>query len=484
MTTVAAVDIGATSGRVMVAEFDPSGPRLVEVARFPNHPVQAAGRWTWDARRLHSAMIDGLVVAREHGVVAAGIDTWALDYGVLRDGELIGPVYAYRDPHHERGVPALRTRLPWEQQYGITGIQDMPINTIYQIASEDPARIGEGTTVLLVPDLLTYWTTGALATDVTNASSTGMLDPRTRTWSPVILAALGLPSSSFLAPDEPGRSRGEARDPRLLGLPIVGVATHDTASAFAGTPILDRDAALVVSLGTWALVGAEAVGVEPNHRAAELNVTHELGVDGTVRLLRNATGMWLLEECRRAWAAEDGFESTVEDLLAAAVSAPAFAAVFDVDAPGLGRPGQSASTIAPHLRGTWDGSRGAMVRAILESLVIRIAERALQVESLLGRERPTIHVVGGASRMSVLMQWLADATGRRVVAGPVEATALGNAVEQWRALGIVGSLAEARAAIGRMPEIAVYEPVGSAEPWVSLAGRLIDGPPSSLEESP
>lgn len=482
MTTVAAVDIGATSGRVMVAEFEASGPRLVEVARFPNHPIEAAGRWAWDARKLHAAMLEGLVVAREHGAVSAGIDTWALDYGVLRDGELIGPVYAYRDPHHENGVPILRTLMPWERQYGITGIQHMPINTIYQIASEEPARIMDGTTVLLVPDLLTYWTTGVMATDVTNASSTGMLDPRTRTWSPMILEVLGLPASSFLVPDEPGQSRGEARDPRLLGLPLIGVATHDTASAFAGTPIVDRDAALVVSLGTWALVGAEAVGLVPNPRAAEINVTHELGVDGTVRLLRNASGMWLLEECRRAWAAQDGVEPAVVDLLAAAAQAPPFSAVFDVDASDLARPGQSASTIAPHLRGSWDGSRGAMVRAILESIVIRIAQRASEIESLLGQARPTVHVVGGASRMAPVMQWLADATGKQVIAGPAEATVLGNAVEQWRALGIVQSLAEARAAIGRMPEIAVYEPMGSAAPWASAAERLVDRQSSSFEE--
>ena len=472
MTKVAAVDIGATSGRVVLAELTAVGPTLEVLARFPNDLRQSDADWTWDIDALYRSMLDGLAVAADRGVVSWGIDTWAVDYGVLRDGAIVGPVRAYRDPRNVAGARRVRSVIPWETQYAITGIQDMPINTINQIAADVPQRIVEGSTFLLVPDLLSYWATGILATDVTNASSTGMVDARTRQWSDAILAALDLPASAFLAPDEPGAIRGPAAAEPIRGLPLVGVATHDTASAFVGTPLSDRDAALVLSLGTWALIGAEVIGVQPNDRSRQLNVTHELGVDGTVRLLRNVSGMWLFEECRRAWARDDGAEPSVPDLLAAAERAPAFAAVFAVDAPDLASPGQRPETIAPLLAGAWDGSRGGVVRTILESLVVRLAQRATQIESLLDGARPMLHVVGGASRMALVMQWLADATGKRVIAGPVEATALGNAIVQWRASGAVSGLPEARHLIAGMPEIVTYEPQGDGRAWRDLADRL------------
>lgn len=472
MTKVAAVDIGATSGRVVVADLGPDGPTLDVVSRFPNVLQQSADAWTWDIEGLYASMADGLRDGVEAGATSWGIDTWAIDYGVVRAGALVGPVRAYRDPRHEQGIAILRERLSWERQYAITGIQHMPINTIYQVAADVPQRITSGTSFLMVPDLLSYWATGVMACDTTNASSTGMVDVRSRRWSVEILDVLGVPDSAFIPPDEPGEVRGPATDPRIQCLPLIGVATHDTASAFVGTPLADRDSALVLSLGTWALIGAEVIGAEPTPQSRELNVTHELGIDGTVRLLRNVSGMWLLEECRRRWAEQDGFEPPVPDLLAAAEQAPAFAAVFDVDAPDLAHPGQGPETIAPHVVGHWDGSRGAVVRTILESLVVRLAARARELDVLLGAPRPVLHVVGGASRMTVLMQWLADATGKSVVAGPVEATALGNAVVQWRTAGAVADLAEARALIARMPEIRTYEPRGDDRPWVELAERL------------
>lgn len=470
MTKVAAVDIGATSGRVMLAGLTDTGPTLQEVRRFPNQPREQNGRWAWDIGALRDEVRAGTLAARDLGAMSLGIDTWAVDYGVVRDGTIIGPVGAYRDPRHAAGIGIVDARIDWSVLYAATGIQRMPINTIYQIAMDDPQRLTAGSTFLMVPDLLTWIFTGAMATDVTNASSTGMVDPRTRQWSDAVLDALGVDRACFLATDEPGTIRGAFDG--LSDLPLIGVATHDTASAFAGAPIEDRDTALILSLGTWALIGAETVDAVPDARAEALNVTHELGVDGTVRLLRNVCGMWLLEECRRHWAAQDGFEPDVPLLLRAAADAPAFAAAFDVDAPGLAAPGQGPHTIERHLVGAWDGSRGAVVRAILESMVARIAVRAHEIAGLLGGRRATLHVVGGASRMDMVMQWLADATGMRVVAGPVEATALGNAAVQWRALGAVSGLAQARAAIATLPEIRVFEPVGNHASWQEFAGRL------------
>jgi rhamnulokinase len=420
-------------------------------------------------------MLDGVAMAAD--VASFGIDTWAVDYGVLDcdRGSLIGPVRAYRDPRHGQGMTIVETALSWNELYEITGIQRMPINTIYQIAADRPQRLGEGTAMLMVPDLLTYWTTGVMATDITNASTTAMVDLRDRAWSERVRSALDLPAPAFLAPSEPGEIRGEAMDRRLSGLPLIGVATHDTASAFAGTPMRDRAQALVVSLGTWALVGAEVIGALPSARARELNITHEIGVDGTVRLLRNACGMWLLEECRRDWTRVDGREPSVPDLLDAALQSRAFAAVVDVDTPALASPGQTERTIASRVVGSLDGSRGALVRMLLESLVVRIVECVAQVEEIAGGPRPVIHVVGGASRLAPVMQWLADASGRTVVAGPVEATALGNAVVQWRVHGTVADLAQARERIALMPELREYHPLGSRQPWEDLASRLKEG---------
>jgi rhamnulokinase len=470
MSTVAAVDIGATSGRVMVASLTDAGPVLNEAARFPNHPHQSSGRWAWDIDALHREVTAGVARAAQLGARAWGIDTWAVDYGVLRSGSLVGPVRAYRDPGHEAGMAIVDARIPWSELYRITGIQRMPINTVYQIAADDPQRLIAGATFLMVPDLLAHLATGCLATDVTNASSTGLVDPRTRQWAPAVIEALGLERTCFLDTDEPGQVRGETGS--VGGLPLIGVATHDTASAFAGAPVRDREQALILSLGTWALIGAEVVGAVPDDRARAMNVTHELGVDGTVRLLRNVSGMWLLEECRRAWTRADGVEPDIPALLSAAAEAAAFAAILDVDAADLAAPGQDPSTVERHLVGQWDGSRGSVVRVILESVVARIAQRVRQIDELLGGERPILHVVGGASRMDMVMQWLADATGKQVLAGPVEATALGNAAVQWRTLGAVSSLDEARSLIAGLPEIRAFEPIGNHASWQEYGSRL------------
>jgi rhamnulokinase len=473
MTHVAAVDIGAGSGRVVLADLSSGLPSLTEVCRFANGPVRAGGRWTWDVETLHRAMLNGLEQARALGAQSVGLDTWALDYGVIDEaGGLVGPVIAYRDDRHVLGVDRARAGLPWERHYGITGIQDLPFNTAYQLTLDD--RVRDGTTVLLVPDLLTFLLTGVRASDVTNASTTALVDPRTRAWSPEVLDALDLPPASFMPLDEPGVTRGLCVSKRLRGLPVIGVATHDTASAFAGAPVVDRDRALILSLGTWALIGFEATGVVPGPESMALNVTHELGVDGTVRVLRNVSGMWLLDECRRYWAGVDGCEPSVPSLLAVAADARPFAAGFEIDDPTLVAPGQSPETIGPLLVGAHDGSRGAVVRAILESLVVKLAKRADELDALSAEPRDVLHVVGGASRIELLMQWLADATGKRVVAGPVEATALGNAVMQWISAGTVAGLGEARTLIASMSEIREYHPAGARDEWIGFAERIVE----------
>lgn len=472
MTAVAAVDIGATSGRVLLVEPSADGPTITELTRFRHDPVQRNGRWVWPIETLLEHVREGLALASERGARSCGIDTWAVDYCVLRGKEQVGDVVSYRDPGHAAGVATVTSAISWPDLYSITGVQFLPFNTIYQIAADSPQRLRDGSILLMIPDLLTYLLTGTIATDVTNASTTALVNPRTRDWSPAVLAALGIPDGCVIAPDEPGAVRGHVPDLPGGPLPVIGVATHDTASAFVGAPIQDRRDCLVISLGTWALVGAELLVANPSDAASNLNLTHELGYERTVRLLRNVSGMWLFEECRRSWAAEDGEEADVLDLLLQAAVAPAHAAIFDVDAAELASPGQTPSTIRAHLVGEWDGSRGSVVRTILESLVARLAQRCREIETYLGGSRSTIHVVGGASRNALLMQWLADVTGKKVVAGPAEATALGNAAVQWISLGVITDLAEARRLIASMPEIRNYYPRGNRNDWAEYAARL------------
>lgn len=470
---VAAVDLGATSGRVVVATLHGEDISIDEVARFPNGPIQQSdGSWVWPLATVYEEVAGALTLAADRGVTSWGIDSWGVDFGVVRGGELVGPVRAHRDPRHALGIAIVDRVMTWPELYAHTGIQRIAINTVYQIAAEEPRRIDADCAVLMVPDLLAYWATGVLSSDVTDASTTGMVDPRTRQWSGPVLEALDLPAAAFLPLAEPGLVRGRTTDPRLPSLDLIGVASHDTASAFAGTPVVDRDRALILSLGTWALIGAEVADAEPDEVARAANVTHELGIDRTVRVLGNVCGMWLFEECRRDWAHQDGSDPSVSDLVDAALREPPRQAIFDVDTPTLAAPGQSERTIAPLLVGRHAGTRGAVVRSLLESMVVRLAERAREIERVLGVPRPVLHVVGGASRIAPLMQWIADASGRTVVAGPVEATAIGNALVQWRTAGAVRDLIEARSIIGRMAQIRTFEPRGDQDAWVAFGERL------------
>lgn len=473
MTKVAAVDIGASSGRVLLATLNDGIPDLQELHRFRNGPQEVDGRWLWPFAELYSEVLRGLALAREQSAQYVGIDTWAVDYAVIdREGAQVGPVFAYRDPHHVRGIPWVRERVTWTDQYHWTGIQDMPINTIYQLAAESPSRVVEGNRILLVPDALRYLLTGEVGTEITNASSTSLVNPRTRTWESRLTDPLGIPRSFLGSTHEPGARGGVCQPKDIAGMHYISVATHDTASAFAGTPIIDRDQALVISLGTWALVGYESRSAVPTAESEEINLTHELGVDGTVRCLKNVTGMWLFEECRRAWEKEDGAVIDVPDLLFAAQQSASMRSVVDVDLPQLAAPGLSPNDIVEAAIGNTPISRGDIVRVILESLVLKLAVQIARIERVSGAERSVIHVVGGGSRIDFLMQWLADATNKVVIAGPAEAAALGNAVVQWLAVGEFDSLTQARERVALLPEIRRFTPSGNHNQWQNLAERM------------
>ena len=466
MSRVAAVDIGATSGRVLVCSCD--GPRLSveEVHRFPNHPIEAGGRWTWDVDALWQHVVEGLRAAIATGPIDSwGVDTWAVDYGVVDDeGRLLGPVYAYRDPRHASGIDAADARVPWAVQYAIAGIQRLPFNTAHQLLAEaEPARLESGD-VLLVPDLLMANATGVRATELTNASSTALIDAETMDFSSDLLRDLGLAHVRFPAVQRPGELRGFTRIEGIPEIPVITVATHDTASAFAAVPMRDRTRAAVLSLGTWALIGTELTSAVRTEAAREANFTNEIGVENTVRFLKNVTGMWLFEECRREWSERDGRDVSVTELLSLAAETGVTNARIDPDDPRWSQPGFGADALAASAVGGVPTSRGALVRCILASIAERIASHLHTLAMLTERRFTVLHVVGGASRIAPMMQLLADMTGLEVVAGPAEATALGNAGVQFVANGDFADITAFRAWLAGAIEVAHYVPARDSDP--------------------
>jgi rhamnulokinase len=485
--TLAAVDLGASSGRVMAARVAPGRLELHEVHRFPNRPVRTAGTLHWDVLGLYAGILDGLRAAgRELGRLdGIGIDSWAVDYGLLdSDGALLGNPVHYRDGRHETAVPAVHAAVPPEELYRISGLQHLPFNTVFQLAAtRDRAQSAAARTLLLIPDLFAYWLTGAVGAEVTNASTTGLLDASSREWARPVLDRLGLPRDLFPPLRQPGDRLGELRDDvlaetGLIGpVPVTAVGSHDTASAVVGVPAASERFAYI-SCGTWSLVGVELEKPVLTEESRAAGFTNELGVDGTVRYLHNVMGLWLLQECQRTWAAA-GLTADLPDLLAAAARVPAFTAVVDADDARFLPPGDMPARIAQACRQTGQPppqSQAETVRCILDSLALAYRRTVRRAAELSGRDVEVVHLVGGGARNRLLCQLTADACGRPVVAGPVEAAALGNALVQARGLGALsGGLPELRALLRSTQDVQVYRPVPGAESGWRAAEERIDG---------
>ena len=471
-TTVAAIDIGASSGRV-VAGVVQDGRITIEVLhRFANGMRQVDGHLRWDLTGLYAEVLRGLqILARQHpDVVSIGIDTWAVDYGLLdADGALLAEPIAYRDDRTDAVIEEVDAKISRERQYAISGLQFLPFNTIYQLAAE---RHGERWDrvehAVLLPDLLAYWLTGELRTEITNASTTGLLDARSRSWSADAFAALGLPAGLFPPLVEPGETVGTitAEVAERTGLPVstavVAVGSHDTASAVVAVPAVDRDIAYVSS-GTWSLVGLELDQPVITDETRAANFTNEGGVDGRVRFLRNVGGLWLLQESLRDWVAS-GQESDLGVLLGKAALLPTGGPVIDVDDDGFIAPDDMPARIRTACRAAGQpvpSDQAEIVRCVLDSLAVAYARTVEQAESLTGRTARVVHVVGGGSQNALLCQLTADRTGRSVLAGPTEATALGNVVVQARTADVVGgTLEDLRAILRTGLELRSYEPAG------------------------
>jgi rhamnulokinase len=472
----AAVDLGATSGRVVVARFEDGRVVLEEARRFPNLPVRLPDGLHWDLPQLLSETLLGLRAAgRVDGV---GVDTWGVDYGLLdQRGRLLGLPYHYRDSRTAPMIQRAFARVGRGALYATTGIQTMPINTIFQLlADEDSPALAAADRLALVPDLLAYWLSGEVANECTNASTTGLLDAQRGDWAHELIARLGLPDRLFRSLVSPGTPLGPLLAHHELGSPTVyAVASHDTASAFAAAPLQDEHSA-VLSSGTWSLLGVELAEPVLTEAAREANVTNERGVDGTTRLLKNVMGMWLLEECRRAWA-DAGDDVAYGKLLRFAERPPGDVPVFDPDDESFLAPGDMPARIAAACERSGQAPPagvGAAVQAIVVSLACKYRWVLDRLEAVSGRELRRIHVIGGGARNEPLCRLTAELTGREVLAGPAEATALGNVLVQARGAGELGSLADVRAVASASASPAVHEPSGDPAAADATYRRFLD----------
>ncbi|MDP9239760.1 MAG: rhamnulokinase [Actinomycetota bacterium] len=480
----AAVDIGASSGRVMVGVVGPGELQLTEAHRFANIPVEVDGTLHWDILSLYRGVIEGLRAAGGMAgeLTSIGIDTWAVDYGLLDPtGALLGNPVHYRDRRTDGWIDRTLALVPAADLYARTGLRVMPINTVFQLMSAAGSpQLQAARSLLLVPDLLAYWLTGVRRTEVTNASTTGLLDVHSRGWAADLMQTLGITPGLFGDLQQPGDVTGQLQERVRTAtglqdtLPVVAVGSHDTASAVVGVPA-DGERFAYISCGTWSLVGVELDQPILTEASRLADFTNEAGVDGKVRYLRNVMGLWLLQEAMRTWH-EAGSRPELVALLQEAARVPAFSALVDANDMSFLPPGDMPARIAAACRRSGQPpptSPAATVRCILESLALAYRHAVAEAADLSGGPVEVVHLVGGGARNELLCQLTADACGRSVVAGPVEAAALGNALVQARAAGAVGGdLADLRRLLRHTQDLRRYEPSGNERSWAAAARRI------------
>jgi len=465
---VAAVDLGASSGRVVVGRVSDRTLDLTEVHRFPNGPVTSPGGLHWDTAALRREVLEGLgrAASASDELASIGVDAWGVDYGLLdAGGELVADPFHYRDERTARGVERVHALVSPDRLYARTGLQFLPFNTLYQLAAESHASLAAAATMVLIPDLVGTWLTGRPAAERTNASTTGLLDATSASWAWDVTDALGLPRRLFADLSDPGDLLAPLRDDvaESTGLsaatPVIHVGSHDTASAVVGVPAAS-DSFAYISCGTWGLVGVELDEPVVTDASRAANFTNERGVDGKVRFLRNVMGLWLLQESMRTWA-EAGEPADLERILAGAAYLPRGGPTIDPNDPAFLPPGDMPARIDAALQRTGQpapATREAVVRCILDSLAAAFASAVRNASRLSGRRVETVHLVGGGARNDLLCRLTADACELPVVAGPVEATALGNVLVQARAAGwIAGDLEALRARIRATQTLRRYE---------------------------
>lgn len=468
--TVLAVDLGAESGRVMAVGFNGRALALEELQRFPNTAVTVHGTLYWDFLRLWGDIQAGIAQGKALQPASIGVDTWGVDFGLLDShGRLLGNPVHYRDGRTQGMQARAFERVPRADIFAQTGVQFMPINTLYQLLSlveSGSPQLELAATFLTAPDLLNYWLTGVTACEFSNATTTQLFNPTAGTWATSLMAQLGIPGHIFPAIVAPGTRLGS-----FDGVPVIAPACHDTGSAVAAVPAQTADFAYISS-GTWSLVGLEVPQPILTPQALAANVTNEGGVYGTYRLLKNVMGLWILQQCRATWAAAGEVYSYAE-LAALAQMAEPFTAVFDPNDPDFLAPGDHPQRLRDWCRRSGQPvpqTPGAVARSVLESLALAYRAVLEQVTAVAGRSVSVIHIVGGGAQNELLNQMTADATGLPVVAGPVEATVIGNALVQLITLGVFGDLAQARSVVAALDELRQYAPRDTAV-WDAAYGR-------------
>jgi rhamnulokinase len=476
--TVLAVDLGAESGRVMAVHFNGRSLHLEELHRFPNSTVTVNGTLHWNFLRLWSDIQAGIEKGKALHPASMGVDTWGVDFGLLdRQGNLIGNPVHYRDGRTQGMMEAAFAKVPRADIFAQTGIQFMPINTLYQLLSlveSGSPQLDIAETFLTAPDLLNYWLTGVKVCEFSNATTTQLFNPTSGTWATGLMDRLGIPSRIFPQIVQPGTKLGT-----YDGIPVIAPACHDTGSAVAAVPAVavpaTTDDFAYISSGTWSLVGLEVDQPILTPAALAANVTNEGGVYGTYRLLKNVMGLWILQQCRATWAAA-GEEYSYGHLVELAAQAEPFTAVFNPNDPIFLQPGNHPQHIRNYCRQTNQTEPetiGGLVRSVLESLALAYREALDQVTAVAGQKASLLHIVGGGTQNELLNQMTANATRLPVVAGPIEATVIGNALVQLISLGEIADLSQARQIVAEMDGLKRYEPKDTAV-WAEAHERYRD----------
>ena len=480
-----AIDLGAESGRAMHATLADGRLSIEEIHRFINLPVRVPDGYHWDALYQWSEIKAGMAVAARSGLQysSIGLDTWGVDFGLLdRNGALLGNPFYYRDARTDGMIEESLKRLTREQIFTKTGAQFSSFNTLNQLLSMalDKSPFFEIAEVLLtMPDLFNYWMSGVVANEFTNATTTQCLNPLTHDWDRDVLAAMDIPARLFQPVINPGTVLGPllpnvAADTGLKDVSVVAPACHDTGSAVVAVPMQNSDCAWISS-GTWSIIGAEVPEPNLSEKALAYNFANEGSVFGAWRLLKNVVGLWIVQECRRYWK-KHGEDLNYAELTQMAEEAKPFLAVIDPDNDLFIYPGRMPEKIQEYCAETGQAvpqTKGEILRVVLESLALKYRFVFGRLEELVGKHLNPIHIIGGGSQNRLLNQFTANSTGRMVVTGPVEATAVGNVLMQAIALGHLGSLAEARALVRASFDVETYQP-GNPAQWDQAYSTLLD----------
>ena len=464
-----AVDLGATSGRTILGSLGEDKMELRELTRFPNHIIETGGHFFWDIYALYNEIINGLKVVAKEGITiqSIGIDTWGVDFVFIgKDGGLLRNPYCYRDPHTVGAMEEYFTHIPKEKVYDITGIQFMNFNSLFQLSTlkrNGCSALEAADKILFIPDALSYMLTGKMVTEYTIASTSQILNPRTKTFEKELLDVVGVKEEQWGRFVFPGEQIGTLTEEiqKMTGLgavPVIAVAGHDTASAVAAVPAQNEKFAYLSS-GTWSLMGIEVKDAIINQKSYNMNFTNEGGIEGTTRFLKNICGMWLLERCRKEWDATQNY--SYPELIEAALAVPAFRSLINPDAPCFANPSSMIEAIRHYCLETNQPvpeTYGEITRCIFDSLALRYKQVFGYLQDMAPFNIEKLHIIGGGSKNNQLNQFTCNAVGVPVVAGPSEGTAIGNIMLQAKANGLVKDIAEMRQLISTSIETALFTP--------------------------